>query len=198
MKKLLIFVLVMCTFFIYGCSLGKYVVSESGDEAEILLKNKNKIEGEIIFITDSTIVFAPPEVEITAGVKAALRRPFFYVYKDEIEEIKINGFDGSGWGTSVVLFQVVPVGLLTIAALSFGMDDIGPIFITLIPAGLTSLFFTFSHGETPGWDISKDITEMSLLKIFTRYPMGLSQEDLNKLLAKNGQKEIKKYMASQL
>jgi len=181
----LIFYLLLILLF--GCSGTQYTVSEFGDKSIIELKNGLSLEGEIVFITDTSLVFSKSLQNVFEHNKI-YSLPF-----SDIKSISIEGFDGSGWGKNVLIFQLLPVGLLAIAAASMDVDIIpGLIVISTIPAGITALLLSESEGETPNWYDSMDIATIKNLSIYSHYPYELNSKELNKLLLENGQKEIYK------
>ena len=188
MKK--IFVLIfgfILLIVLNSCSSGKYIVSANGDKAEITRKDGYKFVSEIICIQDTAIIFAAIPVN-------PLDLPhLFFEPIEEIKSITIQGYDGSGWGGSVLLFQVVPAALMFGAAASYSEGGSGALAVGLvcaIPAAITALLFAGSEVETPQWRDELPISELDNLKKYSRYPEGMNQEVLSNLLKKYNQTGI--------
>lgn len=188
MKTLFInFILLTVTLFFVSCAGSQFNVSYFGNESIIELKNGYLIESEIIYFNDTSVVFSQfPDNNYTP-------KKIFYLLNNEIKSITVKGFDGSGWGNSVLLFQVVPVGLLAIAASIAEVDNIAPIIIFAIPAGITALFFSGSEGITPIWNDSMEVSTMKNLSIYARYPFEIEEKEFKKVLYQNGQEKIIKF-----
>jgi len=169
---------------IIGCSSGKYVVSEKGDIAEITRKDGYKFESELVCIQDTAIIFTT----IPSNHKDFPK--LFFEPIEEIKSITIQGYDGSGWIGSVLLYQAVPAALLTVAATSVDSDNAGVGLILAIPALITTILFATSEGEIPQWNDELPISEIENLKKYSRYPEGMNQEVLSILLKKNNQTGI--------
>lgn len=188
MKKL---ILTLCGFFqlliFISCSSGKYVVSANGDKAEVTRIDGYKFVGEIICIQDTAIIFA------TLPVNPLDFPQLFFEPIEEMRSITIQGYDGSGWGGSVLIFQVLPAALMFGAAASYSEGGSGALAVGLvcaIPAAITTLLFATSEGETPQWTDKLPISEIDNLKKYSRYPEGMNQEVLSNLLKKYNQKGI--------
>lgn len=172
-----------------SCSSGKYTVSANGDKAEVKLMNGREFESEIVFISDTAIIFATiPDNERDLP-------KLFYSHKKEIKSITVQGYDGSGWGSAVLLYQVLPAGLLAGAAASYseGSGSVAVGLIFAIPAAITALLFSATDGVAPEWNDEMPLSEIETLKIYSRFPEELSQMELNKLLKSYNQTAIKKY-----
>jgi hypothetical protein len=195
MKKLQITGYIIIVFiFLIGCSSPYYLVSEYGDKAILVFNNDYELECEIICFLDSSIVVSPFLDEF----QGITQQPYdlFSVNYSELASISMEGFDGRDWGTGVLLFQVVPVGLLAIAAISAEADALSTIVIFGFPAAITSLFLSGSDGETPQWNNKDVFSKIVDLSIYSRYPNGMSGEEMNQLIEGSIQKEIKKFYMS--
>ncbi len=190
MKKLfLTFLSFILLLLLSNCSPGKYTVSANGDEADVELKNGKEFSGEIVSISDTCVFFA--------SLPAAQRElsVLFYSLKQDIKSIKVQGYNGSGWEPWVLLFQVLPAGLLAGAAASVkGPDAVSVGLISAIPALVTSILLGTSEGDTPQWNDGQPLEELESLKIYSRYPTALSEDELNRLLKRYNQKAIRKYL----
>jgi len=171
-----------------SCSSGKFVVSANGDKAEVKLIHGKEFVSEIVSIQDTLIIFA------TTPVNPLDFPNLFFEPIEEIKSITIQGYDGSGWGAPVLLFQVLPAALIAGAAASYGSGGALAIgLVCAIPAAITALLLSGSAGETPQWNDEITVSEIENLKKYSRYPEGMSQEELSKLLKKYNQTELKKY-----
>lgn len=139
-------------------------------------------------IQGTTIIFA------TTPVNPLDFPNLFFEPIEEIKSITIQGYDGSGWGAPVLLFQVLPAVLIAGAAASYsegsGALAVGLVFT--IPAAITALLFSGSDGDTPRWNDEMSVSKIENLKKYSRYPEGMSQEELTKLLMKYNLKALKK------
>jgi hypothetical protein len=188
MKKLFLRILCLFPLIIFSnCSSGKYVVSPYGDIANFKLKDGKEYTGEIVFISDTAIFFA------TKPVNQRELSTLYYFLNQEIKSVEVQGYDGSGWLTSVLFFQVLPAALFVGAAASAEVDNpVAVGFVSLIPALLTSLFLGSSQGEVPQWNDELPLKEITSLKMYSRYPLELNQEEMILLLKRYNQKTIKK------
>lgn len=184
MKKVfaLVFNLVLLIV-LSSCSSGKYVVSVRGDIAEITCKDDYKFVSEIISIHDTAIIFS------TLSENYRETQQLFYEPIENIKSITIRGYDGSGWLTSVLLFQVVPAALFTAAAVSLDSEN-SVVGISFIIPAITAMLFATSEGDTPQWNNELPVSELENLKKFSRYPEGMNQELLSNLLKKYNQTGI--------
>ena len=111
------------------------------------------------------------------------------------KSISVKGYDGSGWAGSVILFQAIPNVLFAAAAISQIHKTSGALIISLIftiPTIVTAVLFGVSQGDTPKWSDQSTLEDLYSLKIYSRYPEGLNEQDLNRLINSYGQKTIKK------
>lgn len=175
-----------------GCSPSNNIISEYGNEANLKFANGVKLKCEIIYFSDSSIVFSPIG-EKYSGI-SLLPITLYYINYNNLKSISILGFDGKNWGTGVILFQVIPVGLLAAAAASVETDVLPVISIFGIPAIITALILSASDGETPQWHSDDPVHKISDLKIYSRYPNGLNNLEIKNLLAQLKQKKIKKFV----
>lgn len=182
-KPDLFFVVLIYICFTLGCSSQSYVVSENGDKATITLIDDSEINCEIICFYDTMLVYVPIKEE-NIRFMSQVEKYYSIMYKD-IKSISIAGFDGKGWGTSIWLFQVVPAGLLAVAAASVETNGLIVLFISSIPAILTSLFYSASDGETPQWNNKEDQSKIHDLSIYARYPDKLSRNEIMSLIEKS-------------
>jgi hypothetical protein len=190
MKKVVILIISFALIVVLcNCSSGKYVVSTNGDKAEVKLNNGKEFVSELVSIQDTAIIFA------TIPVNPLDFPNLFFEPIEEIQSITIQGYDGSGWGGSVLLFQVLPAALIAGAAVSYseGSGALAVGLVCAIPAAITALLFSGSAGETPQWNNKMSVSEIENLKKYSRYPEGMSQEELSKLLIRYNLTALEKY-----
>ena len=173
---------------IYDCGSGEYVVSPKGDKVDIILKKGNQLNVELLLISDTSVVYA------STSANPHDQTNLFYSLHSDIKSISVKGYDGSGWVTSVMLFQVLPSILFAIAAATYSQSSEGLVAgtIFLFPAIITTVLFASSEGETPEWNDQSPVEDLNKLKIYSRYPVGLNEEQLKLLLSRYSQKQIKK------
>ena len=188
MKKLFITIICFVVLLLFcNCSSGKYIVSANGDIGDVKLKSGKEYTGEIVFISDTAIFFA------TTPANQREVPTLYYSLNEEIKSVTVQGYDGSGWVSPVLLFQVLPAGLMAGAAASAETDN--PVLIGLIftiPAIITSILFASTEGEAPQWNDELPIQEIETLKLYSRYPEEPNQMEIIKLLKRYNQKAIKK------
>lgn len=185
--KASILIFIVCAIICTGCSTG-YVVSEHGDEADAVLNNGIRFTAEIFVINDSSVIFSKlqhPEIG---------KPLMFYAYKQDIASITIKGYDGESWFPYVLIFQVIPAALLTAAYVSVNKSDdaTSVAFAALAPAFVTSLFFAGSDVPAPEWNNKSPVDKFDDLKIYAKFPEGLSDEQLEQMLNNLRIKEIPK------
>jgi hypothetical protein len=186
MKKIILSLLCFIQLLLFSnCTPGKYTVSANGDEADVKLKNGKSFSAEIVSISDSAVFFASIPTNIEA------RPVIFYSLNQDIKLIEVQGYDGSGWLTPVLLFQVLPAGLLAGAAASVGNNAVSIGLVSAIPAVITSILLSSSNGKTPQWNDRQPLEELESLNIYSRYPKALSEDELNRLLKRYNQKAVK-------
>ena len=177
--------------FLYGCASSSYTISRFGDKATLTFVTGDEFTCELISVLDSTIIFTPlPEHHYDYTLQP---QTLYQISKNEVKSITIQGFDGKSWGTSVILMQAVPLGMIIASALSVDMD-VGPVIKVFgVPLLLTAAFFAVSNGETPSWSYEDSLKAISDLNIYSRYPNGLSLQNIDTLLKKSKQKELQNF-----
>ncbi len=189
MKKLFLTIpYIILIMIINGCSSGRFNVSLYGDKADVKLINGSEFTCELILISDSSVVFG-----LQQG-KADATSELLYSPRSDIQAIKVRGYSGEGWLAPVLIFQGVPAVLITIAAGEYGKSGaaLAVGLVSAIPVIVTALIFAVSAEDTPGWSLESLPGDMDNLKIYCRYPGGLSHSELTGLLKKYRQKEMKR------
>ncbi|MBK8945994.1 MAG: hypothetical protein IPM32_12090 [Ignavibacteriae bacterium] len=193
MKKSLFYILIFFfMIFLASCISTKYNISEYGNDAKINLKNGNIIDCEIVYISDSTITFAMHENSFQ-NKQLYIAKKYYSININTINSITIEGLSGEGWEFGVIATQIVPPILLFTAAATQGVDNSALTFITAIPGILTALLFMESELEKPVWNQSMEISKLSEIKKYSRYPMNLSEVELNNLISRYTKKGIQNY-----
>lgn len=165
---------------IVGCSSGNYVVSEKGDTAELVRKDGYSIECELVSIQDTAIIFS------SLHQNKQISSTLYYEPLINIKSIKVKGYSGSGWLAPILIFQVLPAGLLTGAALSLDSDNSAVVAVFIIPI-LSALLFSGSDEDSPQWNDTQPIENLQDLKKYCHYPFGLTERLLSELLNKHSQ-----------
>ena len=166
-----IIIILVCSVSIlsfFGCATDHYTVSANGDKADVKFKSGKEITGELVSISDSAVYLATIPGDY-------LNSPaLFYMPNSEIKSIEIQGYNGGIWLPWVILWQVLPVGLLTGAAASVDNQNAGVVgLIFAIPAIVTSICFATTEESTPQWNDNLPIDEIKTLKIYSRYSVPL-------------------------
>lgn len=168
MKKVIIpFCCLLMFLLIPACSSGSYVVSERGDVAEIVRIDGFSFDCELICVQDTAIIFSTEYQNKNISPKLC------YEPLTNIKSIKIKGYNGSGWLAPLLIFQVLPAGLLTGAALSVDSDNGGAVLVFIIPI-VSALLFTGSDEDAPQWTNTQPIEVLTDIKKYCRYPLGIS------------------------
>ncbi len=185
-----LFIAVIAVSFI-KCTTSQYTVQNKGDIAEIDIVNPNSssvgtfnIDVEIVIVTDTSIIAIQynDNIPIESQVGKVIEIPF-----NKIKDIEILGYSNTGWVLPVILFQVVPAIILTITAITVNSENASIIAPLLIPAALTSLLFAVSDTEAPSFEGTNLFQEKEKLKLYAKYPNGLSSDNFEKLLYNYGQ-----------
>jgi len=181
MKKTIIsFCCFLILLLIFSCSSGKYTISESGDVAEIVKTDGYSFDCELIAIEDTAIIFS-----ITNKNKLTITN-LYYESLANIKSIKIKGYSGSGWITSIIAFQAVPAALLTGAAISADPDNGGAVLVFVIPI-ISALLFAGSDEDSPGWTNVQPLENIKDLNKYCHYPLGINESLLSQLLTRYNQ-----------
>lgn len=190
MKKLLILILIaISSFLLQSCSLVNLTPKPSGDMATIKTKTGKTYKGEFLFTKENNIyLFLGKSLDDN---RFSTSKIIAKANISEITSFKIEGYSNKKWILSVVLFEVVPAALLTIAASIAEADVGGVLAISSIPAILTTSLYL---GSTPA---SPHLTERDMLyklkefSKYARFPQGLNDDQLNSFMKIYGITEIK-------
>lgn len=196
MKTVNIFILLSLIVLFSRCASSNYTVQDKGDTAIIKIEDStnnaasefNNIEVELAIITDTSIVAIQYHKRYASEQQVG---EVIEISFNSIKNIEIMGYSNSGWVLPVILFQVVPAILITIAAMSSSEDNAFIIAPLLIPAALTTILFATSDEETPSFMGKNLFEEKDKLKAYARYPNGLSTENFIRFLSLHHQTKTK-------
>ena len=159
----------------------KYL-SPNGDVAEIVLRNDAKFVAELLAVQDSSVLlyFKIGDAKI-AGV-----------HIDDLKSITIKGYSNRTWVVPLVLFEFIPAILLGIAAGQ--VEDVEPLKVFLVASILPILNFAVFEASTPDppkFEFPFTPKKLDRLYKYTRFPQGLSPEQIKRLLLVYGQSRIR-------
>ena len=170
------------------CSASKYTVSEKGDVAKIKLKDGRQLDAELIAIEDSTIILS------LVSSNSSNPSLLISISTNKLKSITIDGYDGDGWISGVLIFQALPVVLLGIAASQVKGTDVTLVtLISAIPAAITAMLFAASDRTNPHWNDTMSLSELNKLKIYSRHPGKFTFDKQQIILKDYGQKDIKEF-----
>jgi hypothetical protein len=176
---------------LYGCSSSQYTVSSRGDEALIYLKDNSELKCELVSLQDSVLIISPASEKTFNYL--TLPSGYYFLKLEDIDSVSVHGYNSGGWTTAVIMFQVLPAGLLTIAASSADAEVFGVFAIASIPAIVTTLFFLGSEQEAPGVKNKTGFGDLEKIRIYCRYPRKLEKHEMRKLLNLSSQKTLVQY-----
>lgn len=187
-----LFIVVVAVSFI-KCTGSKYTIQNKGDTAQIDIVNPNSslirafhTEVEIVIVTDTSIIALQynDNIPTESQFGKVIEIPF-----NNIKQIEILGYSNNRWILPVILFQVVPAIILTITGITASSENAIIIAPLLIPAMLTSLLFAVSDTEAPSFKGTNLFQEKEKLKLYAKFPNGLSPENFIRFLSLHGQEE---------
>lgn len=156
-----------------SCVPSEYLVSENGDNAEIILLKNRKIKGELLAVNDS-MIFVLADNNILA------------IKNIELRQIDFDKYSDNSWIIGVAVLQVLPSVVISALASKYG-HVFGTFFaVTMIPAVISASLFALSSPKTTFDDLTK-VTEIYDLKKFSRYPGGITERQMKELLKHYGQ-----------
>jgi hypothetical protein len=186
----------ICVFVLALYSCSTYVAMKpEGENTRVTFRDQNFVTGELLAIQDETIYVLVSSkakdpsyvsnVVITQSRVVAI--PVLTVGQFEIE-----GLVTREWGWNVFLFQAIPTILFTIAGASYGDGSAGAAaFVAFsIPTLLTYLLFEGSTPPTPMVRGPMYEKYAKQLKMYARYPMGVSMETIEAIAQQCTNKEI--------
>jgi hypothetical protein len=152
-----------------------------GDNASVVLRNHSEFIGEIVAVSDSTVLFnTQPELQSPQG---SFQQRFVVVQVDDLESITIKGYSNRKWTGAVIGFEVVPAILLGLAAGIADSDITGEVFlISAIPPLLNFIAFEASTPKPPKFEYPITAERLKDLKKYARFPQGLTTEQHKRFL----------------
>jgi hypothetical protein len=104
---------------------------------------------------------------------------------NNIKSIEIEGYADMSWVGGVIVLQVIPAILLNIAAISVDEDNFPATLTFFLPALLTTVFFDESTPPKPSFKMPFTPQMKEDLKVYTRFPQYLTDEQYKLFIAKN-------------
>ncbi len=172
-------VMIIVLTLIVGCGQSSYTLRAGGDAAIMMTKDGKEWTGEILCMQDSSVYF----------LNAEGRSKVFRVQVGAIQEIRIEGYVNRGWVTPLILFQVLPTVLMTVAASTVDISPAAPLAIFGLPTLLTFALFEASTPDPPQSTEPFGPESIGPLQKYARFPQGLTAEQFKRLLTFYGQSE---------
>lgn len=179
------YIFILCTAAIVimsACSASIKNIKPGGDTAEIGLSNGKTLNAELLMVEDSSMfIFA--NLDAKSG-EFSVKNIYSLPVKN-ISYIKIEDYSNDQWLTPLIIFQVIPPILFTIAAASADADITGAGYLILYgPAVITYFLFKGSQLPPPGAEYPLTSRDINDLKKYTRFPRGLLPEQFAALLTR--------------
>jgi hypothetical protein len=154
-------IIIVCIVAIFcsGCYSINNILNENGNNARISLSDKKIVEGEIIMVDSVNVYLKTPAITLI---------PFSSI--DKLEVIAKKG----KWSTPLILFQVIPSVLLTLAERSVSEGSTVLIPLLLITS-TTYILFAASDSDDITFQGQDLFSNYSELKKYSKYPNGLSE-----------------------
>ncbi len=165
-----------------ACEPIPFVLRANGDPAVITSEKGEELRGELICVQDGFFYL------LTEKPRARFVRIRF----SDVRRIAIEGYANRDWVVAVIAGQAVPTVLMTIAAISAGVDQpYIPFFLFAIPTLITYAAFEANTPKKPGCE-EPNPEEAWLLSKYARYPHGLTGEQLHQLMQSRKQAEAER------
>lgn len=177
----LIYAVFILFLMLAGCSSSIKAIKPGGETVEVELKSGREMEVELIMVTDSSLlILHTPETRSTSS----LARGIYKISLTQLKSVKVENYSNDTWITPVLVFQVVPSVLFTIAAAGEGAELSGAgILILFGPPVLTALLLASSQPPAPGVAEPLIQEHINELRKYARFPNGLSPEQMAAFLA---------------
>ena len=174
-----------------SCSAPKFALKHTGDIAVVNLKSKSTFSGEFLFVKDNHIYLLLDESQ-SSNPSTVKKYSVSSTQINQIESMTINGYSDRSWGTSILIFQVVPAFVLALVGASVDGDNFAPVLgVGLVPVLLSWLLFEGSTPSSPSFENFIEQDNIEELKKYSRFPQGLTNNQLEELLKMHNQVEIK-------
>lgn len=168
--KIYFIITIAFAFILCSCS-GSYELTQFGDESTISLKEGDDINGEFLFVTDSSFFITG------SGTNEIYELGF-----KKCNDVMIKGYSNREWILPVILLEGVTTAAFTIEVAA--NTNAFPWFLVAIPA-LSYFLFEMGTKEDPGinkGEVNKYTAEK--LNKYARFPRGLSTDQFL-LISKN-------------
>jgi len=191
MKKLLVLILIgISSLLLHSCSTVNLTPKPSGDMAIIKTKTGKTYEGEFLFTKENNIYLF-----LKKSLDKNRSSPSKIIAKASISEIKsfkIEGYSNKKWIKSVLLFEVIPAVLLTIAASSVDSENFGSaLAIFSLPAIITTSLYLISSPSPLHLTEREVLYKLKEFSKYARFPQGLNDDQLDSFMKIYGITEIK-------
>lgn len=189
----LIFCLISSVILI-SCAGSEYVVKYNGDEVEITTSSDILYEAELIALTEEEIIillnYEDENYYENEKPKVAS------INLDQIKSITVKGYSDKEWKSHVMVLQIAPAVILGLTMAAFS-ENVGAglafSLVLTIPGWITYLIFDAASPDPPQWNSDvNDKESFKQLNIYARFPIGITQSQLEELLKYYNQKEIVK------
>ena len=160
----------------------------NGDTAQIILKDKREFVGELLAISDSTVL-----ADLQPGSKDRSdlsKRRITEIHFDDLQSIRINDYSNTKWKQAIILFEVIPTILMGIAAGSEDTEPLQVMAILSIPTFLSLAILASSTPAPPGITAPHSTDQFMDMKKYSRFPQGLTGAQLDKLLTVKKQSKV--------
>ncbi len=157
----------------------------AGDRAEIKTKSDMLYRGEFLMVDEDAVV-----MRMDSG-QTGISDDIYSFPIDKIQYIKIDNYTNYKWQGAILGFEVVPILLLFLTATVSGVGEPNHIAILLLPLLVNYGIFAASTPAPPGVEDPFPAEQLLELKKYSRFPQGLTEEQLQSLLSIQKQDKIK-------
>ncbi|MCX8106232.1 MAG: hypothetical protein N3D80_10230 [Ignavibacterium album] len=191
--KQLIFCLMLSVILI-SCGGSEYVVKYNGDEVEINSLSEKLYEGELLALTNEEMIILLKYKDNKTDTN--IKHEIASINFGKIGSVTVKGYSDKEWRTGVWLMQIIPALAIGLEAGAYTGEIVGGLAFGLlltIPGWITYLIFDAASPDPPQWNSDvNDKESFKQLNIYTRFPMGITQSQLEELLKYYNQKEVYK------
>lgn len=179
------------TVMLLGCGGSPTMMRETGEELSLTLRTGEKVQAELICVQlpDSALLCAVPQLLPDHNPKA--KRPgIARIHTTAIKSLTVNGFRNTQWPIGVLLGEVLPAVGLAGAAASIHGDAGTILLVSLIPAGLSAIFFAASGLHDPYYESGPTTENLSDMRKYARFGDTLSTDQVSRLLRSYQQESL--------
>lgn len=175
-----------------GCGWEEITLKPTGDTGSLSTIGRNHVEGEFLAVQDSLLVFLV-STPADGSSKGTTRTEIVGIPFSRIRSVEIAGYSNRDWGTGVLLFELIPAGLISISASAYGsIGEGGAVFLVLlVPALLTAGLFELSTPAPPAAYMPVTAEKAVELRKYARFPEGIPPGGLEKMLGDRNQEAIR-------